>query len=136
MLALVACCALAAPLAAQDSLWIGVHRVHPEQRARYDSLMATVWAPAMRRAAQKYPEYAGVVAARRRYVPTAVGGDSTYTYVYVYPRRYEFPQPEGGGNAVLRAAGLSRAQSDSFAAALRELTVSIGGGVMRDWSER
>jgi hypothetical protein len=69
--------------------------------------------------------------ARRRNVPAAAGGDSLYTYVYVYPLWFELPKPPDGGNAVLRAAGLSRAQSDSFAAALRRLTVSLGGGKMR-----
>jgi hypothetical protein len=129
--------ALAAPLRAQagsaalaDSVWISVHRVRPDQRAQYDSLMATVWAPAMQRAAARYPEYARVVAERRRYVPAELGGDSTYTYVYVYPRRFELPEEPGGGNAVLRAAGLTREQSDSFAAALRRFTVSLGGGRM------
>jgi hypothetical protein len=114
-----------------DGVTILVHRVRPEQRAQYDSLMTTVWAPAMRRAAARIPEYARVVAARRRYVPAAAGGDSLYTYVYVYPLWFELPKPPDGGNAVLRAAGLSRAQSDSFAAALRRLTVSLGGGKMR-----
>jgi hypothetical protein len=114
-----------------DSVLIIVHRVRPDQRAQYDSLMTKVWAPAMRRAAARYPEYGRVVAARRRYVPTELGGDSTYTYVYVYPRRFELPKEPGGGNAVLRAAGMSRAESDSFATALRRLTVSLGGGKMQ-----
>jgi hypothetical protein len=129
---------LAAPLRAEaqtadpaDGVTILVHRVRPEQRARYDSLMTTGWAPAMRRAAARYPEYSRVVAARRRYVPTELGGDSVYTYVYVYPLRFELPKAPDGGNAVLRAAGLTRAESDSFATALRRLTVSLGGGKMR-----
>jgi hypothetical protein len=114
-----------------DSVLILVHRVRPDQRAQYDSLMTKVWAPAMRRAAERYPEYARVVAARRRYVPMKPGSDSTYTYVYVYPRVVDLPKEPGGGNEVLRAAGMSRAQSDSFAAALRRLTVSLGGGTMQ-----
>jgi hypothetical protein len=114
-----------------DSVVILVHRVRPDQRVQYDSLMKTVWAPAMRRAAERYPEYRRVVAARRRYVPTELGGDSTYAYVYVYPLQVELPKAPGGGNAVLRAAGMTRAQSDSFAEALRRLTVSLGGGRMR-----
>jgi hypothetical protein len=114
-----------------DSVVILVHRVRPDQRAQYDSLMSKVWAPAMRRAAARYPEYARVVAARRRYVPTRPGSDSTYTYVYVYPRVVDLPKEPGGGNEVLRAAGMSQAQSDSFAAALRRFTVSLGGGTMR-----
>jgi hypothetical protein len=136
IIALVA--ALATPLRAQaraagsgDSVVILVHRVRPDQRAQYDSLMTKVWAPAIRRAAVRYPEYGRVVAARRRYVPTDLGGDSTYTYVYVYPRSFDLPKEPGGGNAVLRAAGMTRAQSDSFAAALRRLTASLGGGRMQ-----
>jgi hypothetical protein len=137
MVALGAALALSSRVAAQalgpaDSAWIMVDRVRPAQRAQYDSLMTKVWAPAMRRAAARYPQYARVVAARRRYVPTELGADSTYSYIYVYTLQVELPKEPGGGNAVLRAAGMTREQSDSFAAALRRLTASLGGGKMQE----
>ena len=107
-----------------DSVSIIVHRVQADNRSQYDSLMQNVWAPAARRAGEKYPAYGKVFAERRRYVPTEMAGDSTYLYVYVYLSRAEIPPSPGGGNNVLRAAGLTKAQSDSFASALRRLTVS------------
>ena len=131
MLAVVLALAAAVPLSAQsrytqpgDSVLIIVHRVRSDSRSQYDSLMQNVWAPAARRAGEKYPAYGKAFAERRRYVPTEMARDSTYPYVYIYPSRAEIPPSPGGGNNVLRAAGLTKAQSDSFASALRRLTVS------------
>ena len=109
---------------AGDSVWVIIHRVRPEKRAQYDSLMQTVWAPASQRTGQKYPAYGKLVAGRRRYVSTELANDSTYPYIYLYFGRPDVPPTAGGGNAVLRAAGLSKAQADSFAAAIQEFTVS------------
>lgn len=107
-----------------DSVWVIVHRVRADSRSQYDSLMRSVWAPASRRAGEKYPAYGRLVAERRRYVPAQLAGDSTYLYVYVYFGAPDVPPAPGGGNSVLRAAGLSRAQADSFTAAIRRFTVS------------
>ena len=131
MLAVLPALAAAAPLSAQarytqagDSVWIIVHRVRVDSRSQYDSVMRNVWFPAARRAGEKYPAYGRAFSERRRYVPTEMAGDSTYPYVYVYLSRAEIPPSPGGGNNVLRAAGLTKAQSDSFASALRRFTVS------------
>ena len=115
-----------------DTVWVVVHRVRPESQAQYDSLMQSVWAPASRRAGEKYPAYGRLAAERRRYVPTQLAGDSTYPYVYVYFGRPDIPPSPGGGNNVLRAAGLSRAQADSFAAAIRRFTASSSSAALVD----
>ena len=115
-----------------DTVWVVVHRVRPDSRMQYDSLMQSVWAPASRRAGEKYPAYGRLIAERRRYVPTQLAGDSTYPYVYVYLGQADMPPSPGGGNNVLRAAGLSRAQADSFAAGLRRFTVSGTSGALVD----
>jgi hypothetical protein len=131
ILATILALAAAMPVSAQarytqpgDSVSIIVHRVKADSRSQYDSLMQRVWAPAALRAGEKYPAYAKAFAQRRRYVPTEMAGDSTYPYLYVYPTRPEVPPSPSGGNNVLRAAGLTKAQSDSFASALRRFTVS------------
>lgn len=115
-----------------DSVWVVIHRVRPDKRAQYDSLMQTVWAPAAQRTGKKYPAYGKLVAERRRYVPTELASDTTYPYVYLYFGRPEVPPTAGGGNFVLRAAGLSKAQADSFAAAIRSFTVSGTSGAFVD----
>lgn len=107
-----------------DSVWVIVHHVRPDKRVQYDSLMQNVWWPAAQRAGKKYPEYGKQIKERRRYAPTELGSDSTYTYVYLYFGRPDVPPSPGGGNNVLRAAGLTKAQSDSFAQGIRSYTTS------------
>jgi hypothetical protein len=94
--------------------------------------MQNVWAPAAQRTGKKYPAYGTLVAERRRYVPTELASDSTYPYVYLYLGRPDIPPSPGGGNAVLRAAGLSKEQADSFAAAIRAFTVTGTSGAFVD----
>jgi hypothetical protein len=115
-----------------DSVWVVVHHVPADKRAQYDSLMQNVWWPAVQKAGKKYPEYGKLVQERRRYVPTELGSDSTYTYVYLYFGRPEVPPSAGGGNNILRAAGLTKAQSDSFAQALRSYTPGRSTGPLVD----
>jgi hypothetical protein len=115
-----------------DTVNVVVHKVRADKRAQYDSLMQTVWWSAMKDASKKHPAYAKYAAQRRRYVPTEMGADSTYTYVYLYFGNMELPEPKDGGNRVLRVAGRSRAQSDSFAQALRSYATVSAGGVLVD----
>ena len=115
-----------------DSVWVVVHHVRPDTRAQYDSLMQNVWWPAVQKTAKKYPDYGKLVQERRRYVPTELGSDSTYTYVYLYFGRPEVPPSAGGGNNILRTAGLTKAQSDSFAQALRSYTPGRSTGPLVD----
>ena len=119
---------LAAPLYAQnsasgtkagDTVSIIVHHVRADKRTQYDSLMQNIWEPAAKRAGEKYPEYGKAFAARRRYVPTEMQPDSTYTYVYLYSIRAAVPKPPAGGNYVLAAAGVPKAESDAYSAAIR-----------------
>ena len=119
-----------------DSVWVVVHHVRPDKRVQYDSLMQNVWWPAVQKAAKKYPEYGKLVQERRRYVPTELGSDSTYTYLYLYFGRPEVPPTEGGGNNILRAAGLTKAQSDSFAQALRSYRSSAASTMLVDEPNR
>jgi hypothetical protein len=119
-----------------DSVWVIVHRVRPDKRAQYDSVMQAVWAPAAQRTGKKYRAYGKLVEQRRRYVPTELASDSTYPYVYLYFGRPDVPPTTGGGNAVLRAAGLSKAQADSFASAIRSFTVSGTSGALVDEPHR
>jgi hypothetical protein len=65
-------------------------------------------------------------------VPIRMASDSTFTYLYVYSGTLELPEPPGGGNRVLRAAGMSKAQSDSFAQAIRTYTAGSAGGPLVD----
>jgi hypothetical protein len=115
-----------------DTVNVVVHKVRPDKRALYDSLMQTVWWSAMKDASKKHPAYAKYAAQRRRYVPTELSADSTYTYVYLYFGNVELPEPKDGGNRVLRLAGRSKAQSDSFAQALRSHATVSAGGVLVD----
>ena len=115
-----------------DSVGMVVHHVRADKRAQYDSLMQNIWWPAVQKAAKKYPEYGKLVQERRRYVPTELGSDSTYTYVYLYFGRPEVPPSPGGGNNVLRAAGLTKAQSDSFARAIRSYSTGGSTGPLVD----
>lgn len=115
-----------------DSVWIVIHHVRADRRVQYDSVMQTVWRPASQRAGQKYPEYGKQIAERRRYVPVEMGADSTFTYVYLYFGRPAVPRSPTGGNNVLAAAGLSKAQSDSFAQAVRSYTKWSGSGPFVD----
>ena len=115
-----------------DSVWVVVHHVPADKRAQYDSLMQQVWWPAVQKAGKKYPEYGKLVQERRRYVPTELGSDSTYTYVYLYFGRPEVPPSAGGGNNILRAAGLTKAQSDSFAQAIRSYTTGMSSSPLVD----
>ena len=117
---------------AGDTVNVVVHKVRAEKRAQYDSLMGTVWATAMRDASKKHPAYAKYAGQRRRYVPVEMGADSTYTYLYLYFGTVELPEPRDGGNQVLRLAGRSKAQSDSFAQSLRSYLVSSASGPLVD----
>jgi hypothetical protein len=54
--------------------------------------MQNVWNPAAKRAGEKYREYGKAFAAPRRYVPTQMQPDSTYTYVYLYTIRAAVPK--------------------------------------------
>jgi hypothetical protein len=115
-----------------DSVWVIVHKVKADKRAQYDSVMYNVWRPASEKAGKKYPEYGKQVAERRRYVPAEMGPDSTYTYLYVYFGRPQVPPSASGGNYVLAAAGFSKAQTDSFAAAMRSFLAASSGGPLVD----
>jgi len=115
-----------------DTVTVIVHKVRADKRAQYDSLMQRVWWPASQKAGQKYPAYKKYASERRRYVPTRMASDSTFTYLYLYFGTIELPEAAGGGNRVLRAAGFSKAQSDSFAQAIRSLTVASAGGPLVD----
>ena len=98
--------ALAQATKAGDSIMVMIHHVRADKRTQYDSLMQNVWAPAALRAGEKHPAYGKAVAARRRYVPTGIQRDSTFTYVYLYPIRPKVPK-SSMGNDVLAAAGLT-----------------------------
>lgn len=100
-----------------DSVTVVIHHVWSNKVALYDSLLQKVWAPAARRAGQKYPAFGKAFAARRRYVPTAMDRDSTFTYVYLYTDRARVPESPLG-NDVLAAAGLTRQQMDDYRRAL------------------
>jgi hypothetical protein len=115
-----------------DTVSVVVHKVRAEKRAQYDSLMRNVWWPASQKAGKKYPPYRKYASGRRRYVATEMASDSTFTYLYLYFGTIELPEPAGGGNRVLRAAGLSKAQSDSFAQAIRAYTAASAGGPLVD----
>ncbi len=115
-----------------DTVSVIVHKVRADSRARYDSLMQTVWWPAMKRASTKHSAYARYAGQRRRYAPTEPGADSTYTFLYLYYGTIELPEPPGGGNRVLRLAGLSRAESDAFAETLRSCLAASAGGTLID----
>jgi hypothetical protein len=103
-----------------------VHHVLAAKRTDYDSLMGKVWAPGARRAGEKYPAFGKAFAARRRYVPTKMDADSTFTYVYVYTDRATVPESPLG-NDVLAAAGLSKAQLDAYREALRSCLAPHSG---------
>jgi hypothetical protein len=115
-----------------DTVSIVVHKVRADKRAQYDSLMQTVWWPAMKEASKKNAAYAKYAGQRRRYVPAEMGADSTYTYLYLYFGTIELPEPRDGGNRVLRLAGLSKAQSDSFAQTLRSYVAAAASGPLID----
>ena len=119
-----------------DTVSILLHKVRATQRSQYDSLMQTVWWPAVTEASKKHPAYAKYVAQRRRYVSPKMASDSTYTYVYLYFGEVELPEPKDGGNRVLRLAGLSKAQSDSFAKALRSYAELTSSGILVDEPDR
>jgi hypothetical protein len=120
-----------------DTVSIIVHHVRADKRAQYDSLMQNVWNPAAKRAGEKYPEYGKAFAARRRYVPTEMQPDSTYTYVYLYSIRAAVPKSPAGGNYVLAAAGVSKAESDAYSAAMRSyLAPGSGSQTLVDTSYR
>jgi hypothetical protein len=115
-----------------DTVTVVVHKVRPEKRAQYDSLMRNVWWPASQKAAKKYPAYGKYASERRRYTPTGMAADSTYTYLYLYFGTITLPEPADGGNRVLRAAGFTKAQSDSFAQAIRSYAAASAGGTLVD----
>lgn len=115
-----------------DTVNVIVHKVRADKRTQYDSLMQTVWWPAMQQAGRNSRAYADYARRRRRYTPTGMAVDSTYTYLYLYFGNIELPEPRDGGNRVLRLAGLSRAQSDSFAQALQSCLSASAGGPLID----
>jgi hypothetical protein len=115
-----------------DTVNVVVHKVRAEKRAQYDSLMRTVWWPAMKEAGKKNPAYNKYAGQRRRYVPVEMDPDSTYAYVYFYFGTIDLPVPPDGGNRVLRLAGLSKAQSDSFAQAMRSYLAASASGPQVD----
>ncbi|CAN5835963.1 hypothetical protein BH24GEM1_BH24GEM1_30020 [soil metagenome] len=115
-----------------DTVNVIVHKVRADKRAQYDSLMQTVWWPAMKQAGKKNAAYAKYAGQRRRYVPAEMEADSTYTYLYLYFGNIELPEPRDGGNRVLRLAGLSKAQSDSFTQTLRSCLAASAGGPLID----
>jgi hypothetical protein len=130
-------CALAGPLNAQgtsggtkegDSVTVVIHHVRADKRALYDSLLQKVYAPAARRAGEKYPEFGKAFAARRRYVPTTMGPDSTFTYVYLYTEQVALPESPLG-NAVLAAAGASKEQMAAYRDGLRSCLAPGSGSV-------
>jgi hypothetical protein len=124
MSAVLLLCALAVtPAQAQstkpgDSVTVMIHHVRADKRVLYDSLLQQVWAPAARRAGQKYPAFGKAFTARRRYVPTKMESDSTFTYVYLYTDHAKVPESPLG-NDVLAAAGLSKEQMDAYRDGLR-----------------
>jgi hypothetical protein len=132
--------ALAPPVYAQsdrgtrpgDTVSVVVHKVRADKRVQYDSLMRNVWWPASQKAGKKYPAYEKYASTRRRYAPTTMASDSTFTYLYLYFGTIELPEAPGGGNRVLRAAGFSKVQSDSFAQAIRSYTASAAAGPLVD----
>ena len=111
-----------------DSVTVMIHHVRADKRALYDSLMQKVWAPAARRAGAKYPAFGKAFAARRRYVPTGIQADSTFTYVYLYTDRARVPESPLG-NDVLAAAGLSKEQMDAYRQGLQSCLVPGSGSV-------
>jgi hypothetical protein len=115
-----------------DSVTVVIHKVRADKRAQYDSLMSSVWWPASQKAGKKYPAYGKYASERRRYVATEMGSDSTFTYMQLYFGSGDLPEAPGGGNRVLRAAGLSKAQSDSFAQAMRSYLASSANYRMVD----
>lgn len=117
---------------AGDSVFVVIHHVRSDRRAQYDSLMQNIWWPAAQRAGKKYPVYGKQIAESRRYEPTEIASDNTYTYLYLYFGRPDVPLAASGGNYVLAAAGFSKAQSDSFAIALRSFLRGSAAGPLVD----
>jgi len=115
-----------------DTISVVVFKVRADKQAQFDSLMRNVWWPASEKAGKKYPAYGKYASQRRRYVPTQMASDSTFTYLYLYFGTIDLPEAAGGGNRVLRAAGLSKAQSDSFAQAIRSYTTASAAGPLVD----
>jgi hypothetical protein len=117
---------------AGDTVTVVIHHVLPAKRAEYDSLLQKVWAPAARRAGKKYPAFGKAFETRRRYVPTKMGADSTYTYVYLYTDHVSVPESPLG-NDVLAAANFTKPQLDAYRDALRAcLAPSSGGSTLVD----
>lgn len=119
-----------------DTVWVVVHHVRAGQRAAYDTLMQNVWWPVAQAAGEKYPSYGKQVATRRRYVPTEMGSDSTYTYIFLYFGRGDLPKSTHGGNNVFAAAGRSKAESDAFGHTLRSYLAGSSGGPLVDEAYR
>lgn len=111
-----------------DTVTVVVHHVLAAKRAMYDSLMQKVWAPNARKAGEKYPAFGKAFAARRRYVPTAMDADSTFTYIYLYADRASVPKSPLG-NDVLAAAGFSKEQLDAYRDAIRSCLAPGSGSV-------
>jgi hypothetical protein len=119
-----------------DTVWVVVHHVRAGHRAAYDSLMQNVWWPVAQAAGERHPSYGKLLAARRRYVPTEMGSDSTYTFVYVYFGRPDLPKSAHGGNYVFAAAGRSKAESEAFGHALRSYLAGSSSGPLVDEAYR
>jgi hypothetical protein len=119
-----------------DTVSIIVHHVRANHRAAYDTLMQEVWWPVAQAAGKKYPSYGKLLLTRRRYVPTEMGTDSTYTYVYLYFGRPDMPKSRQGGNNVFAAAGRSKAESDVFAQTLRSYLTGFSSGPLIDEAYR
>lgn len=101
-----------------DTVVAFIHRVLPQQRAQYDSLMRTVWWPAAQRATQKYPEFGRALRERHRYVPIEAGDDSTLTYIHLYTLPIGLPE----GQSALQASGMPEAEIEEFGSAQRAVT--------------
>jgi hypothetical protein len=119
-----------------DSVWVIVHYVRAEKRAQYDKLMQEVWWPTAQAAGVKHPPYGKQLAARRRYVPTTLGSDSTYTYIYLYFGRPDLPRSTTGGNAVFAAAGKSKAEIKAFGHRLGSYLAGSSSGPLVDEAYR
>lgn len=119
-----------------DTVWVVVHHVRAEKRAQYDKLMQEVWWPTAQTAGVKHPPYGKQLAARRRYVPTAMGSDSTYTYIYLYFGRPDLPPSATGSNAVFAAAGKTKVESKAFGQTLRSYLAGDSSGPLVDEAYR
>jgi len=90
--------------------------------------MTNVWWPAAHKVAEKYPDYAPVLAARRRFVPLEPSDTGMATYVFLYPVQGHGGEPETkhhGLAGTLEESGMPEAEIDRRMKAFDSLGVKL-----------